>query len=187
MQEFVKWSFFSYQKHQKAVRPLRWNYNNKSRVAAACCCWSKTGSKTHSYADGKAQHFPVSTARTKPHFWIHLHMFMYVVRQNRYSGCPMAAFDDFWPTLQTNRRIKCPWKCACVSYLYSSTYGIVASTYPNQWGCTPRSTSSQRRRTRLTERGDRGPPPAARSNSPWSHTGRRSPLPCSPSTKQPVC
>ena len=75
-------------------------------------------------------------------------------------------------------------KMCCGSYLYSSTYGTVASTYPNQSGCIPRSTSSQRKRTRLTECGDTGPPPAARSNSPWPHSGRKSPLPCSPPTKQ---
>lgn len=74
---------------------------------------------------------------------------------------------------------------SCVSYLYSSTYCKEAGTYPNQSGCTTRSTSSQRRRKQLTECGDRGPPPAARSNSPWSHTGRRPPLLYSPPTGEP--
>lgn len=71
--------------------------------------------------------------------------------------------------------------------IHKHMVAIGASTYPSRSGCTTRSTSSQRRRRRLTGRGGRGPPPAARSNSPWSHTGRRPPLPCSPPTNQPEC
>lgn len=72
-----------------------------------------------------------------------------------------------------------------MSYLYSSTYGTQAGTYPNQSGYTTRSTSFQRRRKLPTECGDRSLPPAARSNSPWPHTGRRPPLLCSSPTGEP--
>lgn len=62
------------------------------------------------------------------------------------------------------------------------------STYPSQSKCTTKSTSSLRRRRLSTEREGRGPPPVARSNSPWLHTGRRPLPPCSPpATQAPVC
>lgn len=46
------------------------------------------------------------------------------------------------------------------------------SAHPSQSECTPRSTSSRRRKTQLTMREDRGLPPAARRSWPLYSTGR---------------
>ena len=53
-------------------------------------------------------------------------------------------------------------------------------SYPNQSGCSTRSTSSPRRRKQPIVRRGTNPPPAARSSWPWSHIERIPTRLCSP-------
>lgn len=145
-------------------RALSVSSDSTGREAARCC--SSQSAFKWFLCRWKAELFSITSPWTKLQVSIYLYMIKCVLSV---AAMTKWQFDHFWILLQTSIKLSS------------------AGTYPNQSGCTTRSTSSQRRRRRLAGRGDTGLPPAARSNSPWCRTGRRPPPPCSPSTGDPGC